>query len=170
MNGQPSDNPYAAPQTELQRSDLPEALLAYPNVAPAAVSANLGAVWVTVFCLNLPVGILLGMPLCRGLGWLGVLLGITGWLSLTIYLFRHSGDFAKYWLGGAICVGLSQFLPYLHLILGIVAVGMFNRPNDELDFIAALICTIVVGGGLLAVSLLLGALFYGVYLGTKSDA
>jgi len=163
MSGQPADNPYAAPQAELQSTDLPQAFPAYDTPATASVSFNLTGTWIVIFCLNIPVAALLGFILCRGLGALGLATGVALLLWLTTYLFRQTGRFSKYWIVGAVCVGVSQFLPYLHLFLGGFAVSLFDGPGDELGFFPAMICTLIVGGGLLGVSLVLALVFYQLF-------
>lgn len=164
MSGQPTDNPYAAPQTELHAPDLPyametDSLAEQGDAKPSLVN------WTIIYILNLPLATLLGVALCNGKpAAFGMIPAIAGYYIGTLYLYRQSGRFAGSWIGGAICVALSQFYPILHFGLGGFAVRFTDGSSlGPLNFFQAVASSFIVGGGLIAVSLLLAAIFYTLF-------
>ena len=160
-----ANNPYAAPQAELQRPEMPRAYTAFRSDVSAGQRNSVFG-WVLMFCFNLPLSVYLGFMSCEGSGILGMVLAVAGLMSLTTFLFsRLERHFASCWLGGSVCVAFSQFVPYLHLHLGYFAVSRFVSlgllaNSKPLIFHQGLLCTLIVGGGLLGVSLGLATFFY----------
>lgn len=159
----PPQNPYAAPQAELQVRDVPLAIDA-TRPAERGNRETILVVWFIVFVLNLPVATFFGVLASRGIGLLGIPLAIVGLFLLTWSFIKRSGRFAGSWVAGALCVALSQFFPMLHLSLGDLAMRICRKPEGDLNLGEALFCSLFVGGSLIAISLALAGLFYAVFV------
>jgi len=122
------DNPYQV---------LPSASadnLSAPGGDGNKVSRRVGA-WVIVFLLNLPVPVMLGKDTISGAaGALGMTVGCLLWCGLGIVLCF--GTLAKHVeatsLGG-ILVALSQVMPIVQMMSGMIAMGIVSLVGEVLQ-------------------------------------
>jgi hypothetical protein len=160
----PTPSPYAAPQAPLSPATDPR------SWSTQIVGEWKRGAWPLVFLLNLGVPVLLGFALCSNVGRVGVvlvtalLLGFTTWLVASRPLLRAR------WIAGGRIVAVFQLIPFFHFIIGSVSIFLLSKfdllssqyfddnfdPFGTVDFLPALLLTLMVGGGLLAFAFLLG--------------
>lgn len=168
MSGQPSDNPYAAPQVELQPAKVPRAYAAPRVATPTEATVNLLLSWLIVFGLNLPLAAWILSVLCRGNVLLGLVIGVVLLFVGSLLLFCSSGKFASSWVLGALCVALAQFVPLGHLVLCETTINYLMGSSDRLSNGQAVLCSLIIGGVLLGISLVIGLMFYLLFFRTRA--
>lgn len=112
------DNPYQSPLSE--------------NNAPLHPSASsdltqLLVAWPFLLAINLGVPLMFGWPMVEQHGKLGLVVAIAlfavgGWL-----LCFYSPAVARRLLVGSIVIAATQLFPILHMIVGIIAIGIVER-------------------------------------------
>lgn len=160
-----SENPYAAPQSELQPCT---------NWFESLVQGGLTS-WVMMYLINLPLLTMLGWNVCAPAGRYGMIGMIVVMLVISSGLSISSNWLCRRLVVGAAWIFVGQFLPLFHIFIGFtglklaVPLGFLPEPTpferemgieQELDFAAAMFVTTFVGCCLFVAALLLGMLFY----------
>jgi hypothetical protein len=120
------DNPYAAPQAELSpsQSSAPQqtrnfrrALIHEPQL--------FWPVWTLLYLANCILPFMLGLDVVQRSngGIAAMLLGIITFYFAPSYINYRDIEFRRYWLSGALIVGLSQFFPAAHIFSGLLALS-----------------------------------------------
>jgi hypothetical protein len=161
MNVVSDPNPYQSPQPSSHGPSL--------SSAPQKGGTIVFGAWVIVFLFNM------GMPLFFALSMTGPSERI-GMFVAALLLFvagllvcRENGHFAWSVIAGAIIVGISQAVPVLHVIAGLVGFqiaaafgftldGNADRADRSAGVGGGLIVTLVVGGILLGASTGIGVI------------
>lgn len=144
------DNPYAAP-------------LAAPGPAPGEAAPRPGrwwpAVWSGVFLGNLVIPLLFGATMVSPAGRAGLALGVGLWWAVGLVGLRQSERARRVAVSGGVCVALSQVVPFLQIMAGMVGLEAATRveggPRGEfgefatLGLAGGLVATLVTGGLLL---------------------
>ncbi len=168
MLEQPSDNPYAAPQAELQTT---------PSRKPVAARVSL-RLWLIVFLINVPLPLVIGLQRCDRRGLWGMMAMIALLLVLSSWLVLRKPFFGVRLIPGGVILAISQMLPFVHLLLYaagnflVEALRLYTLPppvdmtdaGGEYDFFpdyppsAIIFLTLFIGVSLMLVALLLGSL------------
>jgi hypothetical protein len=159
----PGDNPYAAPLSQTGASD-----------ALVSRDVNRGSshvAWVLVFLGNLIVPLLCGWQMTGSGGHVGIVLAIVPMWCLGHYVVDSYRTVRGPLLAGGLCVGLSQVVPVIQVIAGLVGVGIASRmfhdapPGQDPDIglthltePGAFVATLVTGALLLVAAAVLGLL------------
>jgi hypothetical protein len=118
--------------------------------------------WVVVFVLNLVIPLMYGLSAARGDARFGMLLGIAILLALGCWASLASRTIGMALLVGGGIVALSQFLPALQILAGLIAVGaagIIDGTGGRMavgSFLGGLVATVVTGGILIGIALALG--------------
>ena len=156
MSGQPNDNPYAAPQvtdtTELPQAEaVPEALPLFPQRPER---------WGPVFVFNLPAVIVLGVYVNQPRSFMAMIAACVVLFLVSLSFARRSALIARRLIAGGKVVALSQFIPLLHIGLGMLAFHLLFRvdPRGILGWPVrgSFYFTLLVGTGLILVAYVLG--------------
>jgi len=158
-------NPYQAPQTPLARSSAdPRSWI------QRIVDEWKRGAWPLVFLLNLGVPVLLGFALCSNKGRLGLVLVTALLLVFTTWLVAGNPLLRARWIAGGKIVAVFQFIPFFHFLIGSFSIFLLAKcdlfssqffddnfdPFGTIDFLPAILLTLLVGGGLLLFAYLLG--------------
>jgi hypothetical protein len=160
-----NDNPYAAPQAELSPSQSSSPRPA-TNFRRALIHEPLlfWPVWTLLYLANCILPFILGMDVVRksNSGIVAMLLGIVTVYLPTSYLNYRDKKFRRYWLSGALIVGLMQFVPIVHFMAGALAVDLFGVSACQQSYIAYFV-TIITGIELCLLALIIGGLLVAIY-------
>lgn len=159
-------NPYSPP---------PEASTAPPEVDLAAKDKqpfNLMVAWPVVLVVNLLIPLLFASEILQPQGMVGVILALLSFLLGGWWLCLRWRPIAKRLMAGAAVVALSQFMPILQLIAGVLAIevgllfGIVNQMGNnpigpEVDSIlGGWLVTTITGCLLALVALLIGSIIF----------
>lgn len=152
-------NPYRAPS-----SIEPEA--PGPPIAERRQLLRLLVGWAAVCLFNMPMPLLLSWDLTRRHGRGGMAAGAAALLFLGGGICAAWRKFGRALVIGGIPIGLSQFLPILHLMAGLVALAIGERlgrvKNDDAVVMeirsefSGFVVTMVTGTLLMAAAILAG--------------
>lgn len=159
MTTDTDDNPYAAPIVSeiTTESHKPPGLINKPSVLQTA--------WLLAVLLNLPVPIMFGeSAVSDARALVGLPLGIAAvYFTGVLVCLQRSGPMWRLIVGSGI-TALSQFFPFAHMMIGLLAMGLsesiFDPDRSTRDISSlpeAALATILTGLGLILPSLLMGA-------------
>ena len=153
----PSANPYASPKTDSID----------PSQAGPSHQSNhrrLYFGWLGVFGLNLIVPLLSALTLTNASGQVGMLLAMVVILTIGLCICAIARELGFALVTGGVAVGLTQIAPILQIIAGVLGFSLaramgLDDPAGEVNagtVLAGFVITMVVGGLLVAVSLVAG--------------
>ncbi|OYP30369.1 hypothetical protein [Rhodopirellula sp. MGV] len=157
-------NPYQPSATVDEADDAPDAF-ASPTLVDDRSRRNCIVTWTVILPLNLIMPIFFAMGLVQGPAWLGVAAAVLMVYAAGIWCcYRQTGIATRIMIGGSI-VTLSQLVPILHMIFGMIALSLLAaNVNDNfegsLSAVQAFLMTVLVAIQLLTVSLMIGAVIY----------
>ena len=159
----PDANPYTPPAEVDLAGSLAQS---EPSVSPRKLR-NLLVAWPVVLGLNLIVPLLVASELLGTRGWTGVVVAIVVNLLVGFWLCHVLPGLMKRLIVGAAVVALSQLVPVLHLIAGMIAfvvgesIGLIEE--SELNgpeigtAISGGVLTTLTGGVLMVASIAIGS-------------
>ncbi|PAY18545.1 hypothetical protein CKO51_15745 [Rhodopirellula sp. SM50] len=157
-------NPYSPPQ---QPADAVE-----PVANRRSRNSSLMVAWPVALGVNLIVPMLFGAEMLGKSGWSGVVIAITMFLLVGWWLCATWPRVAKRLVTGASIVALSQFVPLLQIVAGLVALGVAEAMGqasgadfDQNPFqikteLGGWIVTVVTGCIMAAASMTIGTLIF----------
>ncbi|MFO0975049.1 MAG: hypothetical protein U0996_01560 [Planctomycetaceae bacterium] len=120
--------------------------------------------WIAVVLINLPIPLLFGKECCKQIALLGMPIGILLILAIGLWGCRIVPRTMILLNSGAVVTALSQFWPFLHMMIGSIALALsqflFERDaarHDLTRVTSAASATILTGSGLILVSFVFGA-------------
>ena len=116
-------NPYEAPRSS-ETTRIPEAQRGKFRLLWA---------WGLVFLLNLPVPIILAMPFTTRYSLFGLVAIVALFLSLGLVVCRRFAGFGQCLVAGGLLTALSQFIPFLQLFSGLVAINSAQSFGFTID-------------------------------------
>lgn len=120
------------------------------------------AAWTPVFAANLIVPYPLSTGVVGDAGMPGVYAGIALYWGLGLAACIASPTLAKTIVRGGMIVGVSQLLPFLHLLTGFAAIEFAGPFRTMGQSVVGFVGVILTGGMLLAVAYCLGR-FYNAF-------
>lgn len=159
MTSDSASNPYEPTDTPVEAQEIPKRVIHSPLV--------LSIQWTVVVLCNLVVPLFVGWSLTQGFGQIGILLAVLLALVFGYWASVYMPLPVLFTLRGGMLVALSQFMPILQLIVGMVTIDFFRKtriiPEESLDrgnigFLGAFLLTATVGSILMAISCGLGLL------------
>ena len=108
------DNPFAPPTVPPEPA---------PWIQPER-RWGLILLWMVMFAVNLPVAVMFGRSACDWPAAFGMVVGCALINVTGLWLCRTSPHFMLRLCLGSIAVAVSQFFPVLHMIVGMIAVGI----------------------------------------------
>jgi hypothetical protein len=161
MNVEQDINPYAAPSAHspLPVAQSPSTFFQKPVVVQSA--------WFLAVSMNLPMPLILGFDAtAEGAARLGMPIGIVTVYGTGVWICLHRADVMWRLIVGSMFTALTQIWPVLHMLVGIVAMGISkfifdpNRERGEIEVIPeVLLTTLLTGIGLILPSLVMGLVF-----------
>jgi len=161
MNSEQDINPYEAPSANspLPAAQSPSIFFQKPWVVQSA--------WFLAVAINLPVPLMFGFSLTAvGAARLGMLIGIAAVYGTGVWICVHRAEVMWRLIVGSVFTALSQFLPMLHMLVGIVAMGISkfifdpDRERDQIEAIPEVVLTTLLTGiGLILPSIVMGLIF-----------
>lgn len=161
MNVEQDVNPYEAPSAHspLPVAQSPSTFFQKPWVVQSA--------WFLAVAINLPMPLILGFDATAdGVARLGMLIGIVMVYSIGVWICLHRAEVMWRLIVGSIFTALSQIWPILHMIVGLVAMGISklifdaNREREQIEAIPEVVLTTLLTGiGLILPSLVMGLIF-----------
>lgn len=120
--------------------------------------------WTVAYAANLIIPLYFGLLVCgKTESWLGMAMGVLVWWALPAPICFWSGRIRVALVIGAGFVAITQFIPMIHLIAGIVAIDLWQRfsETDQLNsFTAGFSITMMTGLFEFAIVLLTATFFY----------
>ena len=158
MNVEQDINPYEAPSAD---SPLPVALS--PSTffqKPVVVQSA----WFLAVALNLPMPLILGFDATAdGAARLGMPIGIVTVYGTGVWICLHRAEVMWRLIVGSLFTALTQIWPVLHMLVGIVAMGISkfifdaNREREQIEAVPEVVLTTLLTGiGLILPSLVMG--------------
>jgi hypothetical protein len=165
MNLEQDINPYEAPSAH---SPLPVAQSSSTFFQKRAVVQT---AWFFAVLINLPIPLMFGFSFtAEGAARLGMLIGIAAVYGTGAWICLHRPEEMWRLIVGSVFTALSQIWPILHMLVGMVAMGiskfLFNagRETDQIDAIPEVVLsTLLTGIGLIIPSLVMGLIFVLVF-------
>ena len=161
MNMEQDINPYEAPSAHspLPAAQTPSTFFQKPVVVQSA--------WFLAVLINLPMPLLLGFDATAdGAARLGMPIGIVTVYGIGVWICLHRAEVMWRLIVGSIFTALTQIWPVLHMLVGIVAMGISkfifdaNREREQIEAIPEVIfTTLLTGIGLILPSLVMGLIF-----------
>ena len=161
MNAEQDLNPYQAPSAHspLPVAQSPSTFFQKPVVVQSA--------WLLAVAINLPMPLMLGFDATSdGAARLGMPIGIVTVYGIGVWICLHRAEVMWRLIVGSIFTALTQIWPVLHMLVGIVAMGISKLifdPGREREQIEALpevvFTTLLTGIGLILPSLVMGLIF-----------
>jgi hypothetical protein len=150
------DNPYAPPNPGDDFQSTPQRVVASPLV--------MGLGWTAALLFNLIVPVLIGWSLTDSNAKIGALAAIAMILLAGYVACNYFPLLMLFTLRGSIFVGVSQIIPALHLLMGLISLQFLASlgliPADGAPtltgFVMGFIMTLAIGLQLLIISLGLG--------------
>ena len=154
-------NPYEAPLAlgELPAAQPPSAFFQKPAVVQTA--------WFLAVAINLPMPLLLGFDAtAEGAARLGMPIGIVTVYGIGVWICLHRAEVMWRLIIGSIFTALTQIWPVLHMVIGIVAMGISkfifdaNREREQIEAVPEVVLTTLLTGiGLILPSIVMGLIF-----------
>lgn len=151
-------NPYEAPSAHspLPVAQSPSTFFQKPWVVQSA--------WILAVAINLPVPLMFGFSFtAAGAARLGMLIGIAVVYGTGVWICLHQASVMWRLIVGSVFTALSQIWPMLHMLVGIVAMGISkfifdaDRERDQIEAIPEVVLTTLLTGiGLIVPSLVMG--------------
>jgi hypothetical protein len=162
------DNPYAAPQAELSPSPIPMATsVPERNIRRPMIHDPLlfWPIWTLLYLANCILPFMLGLDVVQRSngGIAAMLLGIITFYLAPSYINYRNIEFRRYWLSGALIVGLSQFFPAAHIFSGLLALSFCLANESSCSPIQAYFTTIITGAELCFLALIVGRIVTAIY-------
>ena len=165
MNLEQDINPYEAPSAH---SPLPVAQ------SPSTFFQKRGVVqtaWFLAVAINLPIPLMFGFSFtAEGAARLGMLIGIAAVYGTGVWICLHKAEVMWRLIVGSVFTALSQIWPMLHMLVGIVAMGISkfifdaDRERDQIEAIPEVVLsTLLTGLGLIIPSFVMGLIFLMVF-------
>ncbi|HET6880105.1 MAG TPA: hypothetical protein VFI31_08115 [Pirellulales bacterium] len=155
-------NPYESPKSECA---------ALPSTADNSRHLYFG--WFVVFLFNLGVPLIFGWPLTEEGGRSGLFAGALALFLLGCALCAWLRPAGRALVVGGVVVGLSQILPFLQIMAGVAGLssieilGFGRSPHGDATLF---VVTVVTGGLLMAVALVVGLAVRGVLAMRRGEA
>lgn len=148
------DNPYLAPQVTDAVSS--------PNATIRVVSLRIA--WIVAVLINLPIPVMFGISMTKGVGRLGMVVGTILVSIVGLQLCRTKAFLMLRLCIGSVLTALSQFYPVLQMLVGIVGVGIsrfvcspFSPGSGDLSGpVEVTLATVLTGLGLILPSIGMG--------------
>ena len=161
MNVDQDINPYEAPSADspLPVAQSPSTFFQKPVVVQSA--------WFLAVAINLPMPLMFGFSFtAEGAARLGMLIGIAAVYGTGVWICLHRAEVMWRLIVGSAFTAISQVWPMLHMLVGIVAMGISkfifdaDRERDQIEAIPEVILTTLLTGiGLIIPSLVMGLIF-----------
>ena len=161
MKSEQDINPYEAPSAHspLPAQQAPSIFFQKPWVVQSA--------WFLAVAINLPAPLMFGFSFtAAGAARLGMLIGIAAVYGTGVWICLHRAEVMWRLIVGSVLTALSQIWPMLHMLVGIVAMGISkfifdaDRERDQLEAIPEVVLTTLLTGiGLILPSLVMGLIF-----------
>jgi hypothetical protein len=88
--------------------------------------------WTLVYGANLFVPLMFGMSATAGGGWVGMGVAVVAIWSAGLVACQRPGRLRMALVIGATAVGLSQVVPFLHIISGMIAIGTWEKVSGDI--------------------------------------
>ena len=159
MTSDSANNPYEPSDTPVDAQENSKRVIHSPLV--------LSIQWTVVLLCNLIAPLYLGWSITQGSGQMGILLAVLVALVFGYWASIYMPLTILFTLRGGLLVALSQFMPILQLIVGLITIEFFRKtrmiPEESLDrgsigFLGAFLLTGTVGSILMAISCGVGLL------------
>ena len=165
MDPEQDINPYEAPAAH---SPLPAAPSPSTFFQKRAVVQS---AWLLAVVINLPMPLWLGFDATSdGAARLGMPIGIVTVYGTGVWICSHRPEVMWRLIVGSIFTALSQIWPVLHMLVGLVAMGISkfifdaNREREQIEAIPEVILTtLLTGAGLILPSIVMGLIFLMVF-------
>ena len=161
MNSEQDINPYEAPSADsaLPAQQSPSTFFQKPWVVQSA--------WFLAVAINLPAPLMFGFSFtAAGAARLGMLIGIAVVYGTGVWICLHQAAVMWRLIVGSVFTALSQIWPMLHMLVGIVAMGISkfifdaDREPDQIEAIPEVVLTTLLTGiGLILPSIVMGLIF-----------
>ena len=161
MNVEQDINPYEAPSAHspLPVAQSPSTFFQKPVVVQSA--------WFLAVLMNLPMPLLLGFDAtAEGAARLGMPIGIVTVYGIGVWICLHRAEVMWRLIVGSIFTALTQIWPVLHMLVGIVAMGISkfifdaNREREQIEAVPEVVLTTLLTGiGLILPSIVMGLIF-----------
>ena len=161
MNAEKDLNPYEAPSAHspLPVAQSPSTFFQKPVVVQSA--------WLLAVAINLPMPLMLGFDATSdGAARLGMPIGIVTVYGIGVWICLHRAEVMWRLIVGSIFTALTQIWPVLHMLVGIVAMGISKlifdpgREREQIEAIPEVVfTTLLTGIGLILPSLAMGLIF-----------
>jgi hypothetical protein len=161
MNSEQDINPYEAPSAHspLPVAQSPSTFFQKPWVVQSA--------WFLAVVINLPMPLILGFDATAdGAPRLGMPIGIFAVYFTGVWICWHRAEVMWRLIVGSIFTALTQIWPIVHMIVGLVAMGISklifdaNREREQIEAIPEVVLTTLLTGiGLILPSLVMGLIF-----------
>ena len=161
MNVEQDVNPYEAPSAHspLPVAQSPSTFFQKPWVVQSA--------WFLAVVINLPMPLILGLDATAdGAARLGMPIGIVTVYCTGVWICLHRAEVMWRLIVGSIFTALTQIWPIVHMIVGLVAMGISklifdaNREREQIEAIPEVVLTTLLTGiGLILPSLVMGLIF-----------
>lgn len=161
MNVEQDINPYEAPSAHspLPAAQSPSTFFQKPRVVQSA--------WFLAVAINLPLPLWLGFnATADGAARLGMPIGIVTVYGTGVWICSHRPEVMWRLIVGSMFTAVTQFLPILHMLVGIAAMGISKfifdakREREQIESIPeAVLSTLLTGVGLILPSLVMGLIF-----------
>ena len=161
MNVEQDINPYEAPSAHsaLPVAQSPSTFFQKPVVVQSA--------WFLAVAINLPMPLMFGFSFtAEGAARLGMLIGIAAVYGTGVWICLHRAEVMWRLIVGSAFTAISQIWPMLHMLVGIVAMGISkfifdaNREREQIEAVPEVVLTTLLTGiGLILPSLVMGLIF-----------
>ncbi len=161
MNMEQDINPYEAPSAHSPRpvAQSPSTFFQKPLVVQSA--------WFLAVAINLPAPLMFGFSFTTaGAPRLGMLIGIAAVYGTGVWICLHRAEVMWRLIVGSLFTALSQIWPMLHMLVGIVSMGISkfifdaDRERDQIEAIPEVVLTTLLTGiGLILPSIVMGLVF-----------
>ena len=156
------DNPYAAPMVHdfATSGEVTATFVTKPAVLQSA--------WLLAVLINLPIPIMFGAGVVVGPARFGMLLGTVVVYAVGVWLCLVQSGIMWRLILGSLLTALSQFWPVLHMLVGLIAMGIsraiFFIADQNFTRIPEVIsATILTGIGLILPSFVFGLIGIAVF-------
>jgi hypothetical protein len=165
MTTESDENPYAAPA-------VAESLQSAPETSGFVRSRmNLHVAWLLAVLFNLPVPVMLGeSAVSDPRAIVGLPLGIMAVYFAGVFCCLQRAGLMWRLIVGSGITALGQFIPFAHMMIGIMAMGIseaiFDPDRNSRDISSlpeAASATVLTGLGLIILSLMMGAALFAVF-------